>query len=166
MALRFLATIEIINVNPYVLVKKDLVHKLKPNWKKPLPVIAQINRKPIWKINMMPIGNGDFYLYLHGGVRKASNTKVGDKVNVTVFFDNDYISGPMPMPVWFEKELNKNTDAKGNWNKLIPSRKKEIIRYLLNLKSDDAKKINLKKTMSVLSGNEEQFMGRPWKNGK
>ncbi len=44
---------------------------------------------------MMPIGDGSFYLYLHGSVRKASNTKVGDKVSVEIEFDSEYQNGPM-----------------------------------------------------------------------
>jgi len=36
-----------------------------------MPVLIKINNKPNppWKINMIPAGNGDFYLYLHGDVR-------------------------------------------------------------------------------------------------
>ena len=37
---------------------------------------------------MMPAGNGDFYLYLHGDVRRASQTKVGDLVQVEIAFDS------------------------------------------------------------------------------
>lgn len=43
--------------------------------------------------------SGSFYLYLHGDVRKASTTKVGDRVHVEVSFDAEYRNGPMhPMP--------------------------------------------------------------------
>jgi hypothetical protein len=52
-----------------------------------------------------------------------------------------------------------------NWDALIPSRQKEILRYFSWLKSDDAKQRNLEKAMHVLSGNEGRFMARPWKGG-
>jgi len=116
---------------------------------------------------MMPTGDGSFYLYLHGKVRKASNTGVGDKVSVTINFDLKYRNGPLhPMPLWFSRALSKNPKAKKSWNSLIPSRKKEILRYFALLKSDDARGRNLEKALHVLSGETGRFMARSWKDGK
>lgn len=166
--LRFTAIMEIYNGNPYVLISAARAKTLKEGWKKPLPVLVRINGKPekAWHINMMPVGNGSFYLYLHGDVRKASNTKVGDKVRVEVAFDTKYKNGPMhPMPSWFQSALNKNSVAKKNWEALIPSRKKEILRYFSWLKSSEARKKNAEKAMHVLSGKEGRFMARSWNKG-
>lgn len=165
----FQAPIEIYNGNPYVLVTASQAKTLKAGWKKPMPVKVQINGqpKPAWKINMMPKGNGDFYLYLHGEVRKASETKVGDIVSVKVSFDSTYHRGPMhPMPSWFSQKLNSSPPAKKAWGNLIPSRQKEIIRYFSWLKSEEARQRNLQKVMSALNGNKERFMARSWKDGK
>jgi len=95
-SLHFLAPILLLSPNPYILVSPTRAAALKPNWRKPLPVLVRINGKPAepWRINMMPKGDGSFYLYLHGEVRKASGTKVGDKVKVELQFDADYRSGP------------------------------------------------------------------------
>ena len=131
-ALHFKAVIKIIGINPYVLVSKARAGNLMPGWRKPLPVLVQINGMPEtpWRINMMPVGNGSFYLYLHGDVRKASNTKVGDKVEVICRFDAEYKNGPMhEMPSWFRIPLYKNKKAKQNWESLTPSRQKEVLRY-------------------------------------
>ena len=94
---------------------------------------------------MMPDGNGNFYLYLHGSVRKASGTKVGDRVRLgAVEFDAAYRNGPQhPMPKWFKQELDGNPQAKKNWAALIPSRKKEVLRYFSRLVSEDARIRNL-----------------------
>jgi len=73
-----------------------------------LPVLVRINGKPrtAWRINMMPTGDGGFYLYLHGDIRKTSATKVGDRVAVEVRFDATYRNGPMhSMPSWFRSAL-------------------------------------------------------------
>lgn len=167
--MRFAAKIEIYNGNPYVLVSPARAKKLQPNWHKPMPVLVQVNGQPqpAWRINMMPIGDGSFYLYLHGDVRKASETKVGDKVLVDVEFDAAYKNGPMhPMPGWFRTALAANPTAKKNWELLTPSRQKEILRYFSWLKSDEAKARNLAKAMHVLSGSEGRFMARTWKDGK
>jgi hypothetical protein len=169
MNLKFKATIQIRDGNPYVLVTKSQAHQLQPDWKKPMPVIIQVNDKPDtpWKINMMPVGNGDFYLYLHGDVRDASKTKVGDFVEVKIQFDDDYQSGPQhPMPKWFKAALKESAIARQNWDALIPSRKKEILRYFSWLKSDDAIQRNLDKAMYVLEGNKGRFMARDWVDGR
>ena len=115
---------------------------------------------------MMPVGDGSFYLYLHGDVRKASSTKVGDTVRVEISFDPKYRSGPMnPMPSWLREALDKSPAAKENWEKLIPSRKKEILRYLAALKSPEARARNLDKMIQVLTGEPARFMARSWKDG-
>ncbi len=166
--LHFSAPIEIREGNPYILVKHEYVTKLRPGWRKPLPVVIQINGEPKipWHINMMPVGNGDFYLYLHGDVRKASQTKVGDTVLVDLWFDVTYQTGPQhPIPTWFSDALKKNETAQENWEKLIPSRKKEILRYFSWLKSEEAIDRNLKRALLVLSGKPGRFMARSWENG-
>ena len=166
--LKFSAVMEIREGNPYILVNALRATALKKAWRKPMPVIIQINGKPDkpWHINMMPIGDGSFYLYLHGDVRSASETKVGDRVKVKVSFDETYKNGPQhPMPNWFHVGLLENPKAHEAWSALPPSRKKEILRYFAALKSDEARERNLEKAIQVLSGKEDRFMARTWKNG-
>jgi hypothetical protein len=165
--LHFRAKIAIIGVNPYVLVGPAQAQKLQDSWRKPMPVTVQINGKPDdpWHINMMPSGDGSFYLYLHGDVRKASDTKVGDTVTVDVAFDEAYQPMP-PVPGWFHQALDHSAVAKSNWQALSPSRQKEVVRYLASLKSPDAQARNLQKVMDMLSGTSGRFMARDWKDGK
>ena len=163
--LRFRYVIEIENINPYVRVSAQRVTRLRENWRKPLPVRVRINGKPEnpWRINLMPVGDGSFYLYLHGDVRKASNTKVGDLVTVELAFDEDYKSGPAhPMPSWFSDALERNRRANQAWAELIPSRRKEILRYFSWLKTTAAQRRNLQRAIRVLSGGRGRFMGRSW----
>src|SRR6266852_1482402 len=138
------------SINPYVLVTPALAKAIKPGWRKPLPVLVRINGKPAvpWRINMMPVGNGSFYLYLHGDVRRASGTKVGDRVRVEVGFDARYRNGPQHrVPSWFKATLRRNSRAMKNWEALIPSRRKEILRYFARLKSQEARERNLEKAL-------------------
>jgi hypothetical protein len=114
----------------------------------------------------MPVGNGSFYLYLHGDIRKASSTAVGDRVRVEIDFDASYRSGPQhPMPGWFKRALAGNSQAMKSWMALIPSRKKEILRYFSRVNSPEARARNLARALHVLSGDAGRFMGRAWKNG-
>jgi hypothetical protein len=164
----FTAVIKIRGVNPFILVSAVRAKALKPAWRKPFPVLVRINGKPknSWRINLMPVGNGSFYLYLHGAVRKASGSKVGDRVRVEIDFDLSYRNGPQhPMPRWFKLALIGNPEAMKNWKGLSPSRKKEILRLFASLKSAEARARNLRKALHVLSGETGRFMARAWKNG-
>jgi hypothetical protein len=167
--LRFTSLIKIRDVIiPYILVTPAQARTIKPGWRKPLPVLVRINGKPAepWRINMMPVGDGSFYLYLHGDVRKASGTRVGDRVRVEVGFDARYRNGPQhPMPSWFRSALSKDSRAMKNWEALIPSRRKEILRYFARLKSQEAREHNLERALHVLSGRNGRFMGRAWNQG-
>jgi hypothetical protein len=161
--------IEIRGINPYVHVYAELADQLKKDWRKPLPVKVRINGQPKkpWRINMMPAGDGSFYLYLRETIRKASESKVGDKVTVELSFDEAYSSGPSHLvPQWFNSALERNRKANKSWDDLTPSRKKEILRYFAALKSEAARKRNLSRVMEVLSGVEARFMARTWKDGK
>jgi hypothetical protein len=167
--LRFQAVIEINNINPYVLVSAELAAELKQGWRKPLPVCVRVNGKPDtpWRINMMPVGDGSFYLYLHADVRKASNTKVGDAVSLEVQFDEEYRSGPVhPMPPWFSEALDQHPGARQAWNQLTPSLQKEILRYFSRLKSPEAQARNMLQALHVLSGGKGRFLARSWDEGR
>jgi hypothetical protein len=167
--LRFVSIIQIRGVNPYIRVDARQAGSLKKGWRKALPVAVRINGKPQkpWRINMMPAGDGSFYLYLHEAVRRASNTKPGDRVRVELSFDRTYRGGPAhPLPRWFADALAENPKATKSWDALIPSRKKEILRYFAALKSPEAQSRNLRRAIAVLSGVEARFMARTWKAGK
>jgi hypothetical protein len=168
MGLRFTAKIMIRGINPYVRVSAARAARLKPGWRKPLPVLLRVNGEPAkpWRINMMPAGDGNFYLYLHATVRDASRTAVGDGVAVELAFDSEYRGGPETMPPRFHAALARSAKARKSWAMLPPSRKKEIVRYLTRLKSPEALERNLSRTMLVLSGEAGRFVGRSWKNGK
>lgn len=168
MRIEFTATIQIRGVNPFVLVSTRRAKAIKPGWRKPLPVAVRLNGKPsrAWRINMMPVGNGSFYLYLHSAIRKASGAKAGDRVRVEIEFNSAYRGGPQhPMPRRFKEAIETRTQAGQNWAALIPSRKKEILRYFAGLKSEEARERNLLRALHVLSGKPGRFMGREWRNG-
>jgi hypothetical protein len=66
------------------------------------------------------------------------------------------------MPSWFRLPLSRNAKAKREWDALIPSRKKEILRYFSWLMSFEARARNVSRALHVLSGNKGRFMGRAW----
>jgi hypothetical protein len=164
----FKATINMRGINPFIEVNATHAAAVKPGWRKPLPVLVRINDKPAQphRINMMPAGDGTFYLYLNGIIRQQAGVTVGDRVSVEIAFDPSYRNGPQhAMPRWFRTALAKNPDAWANWKKLTPSRKKEVLRYFASLKSPQARARNLARAISMLSGVTGRFMARTWKNG-
>jgi Bacteriocin-protection, YdeI or OmpD-Associated/Domain of unknown function (DUF1905) len=159
----------IVGVNPYVEVSADRVTMLRPGWRKHLPVLVRINDGPTapWRTNLTPIGDGSFRLYLHGRMRATANVGVGDEVRVELEVDNDYHSNPAhPMPQWFQAALDSESAISENWLKLSPSQRKEVVRYLGALKSQDARERNLERALSVLRGEPGRFLGRNWIDGR
>lgn len=163
--MKFRAKIERRGINPYVLVSAARARRIKAGWKKPLPVLVQVNGRPdpAWRINMMPVGDGSFYLYLDGVVRTASGTDVGDTVNVSLAFDPAYRSGPQDdMLPEFAARLDEDAGIGERWDGLAPSLQKEILRYLANLKSDAARQRNIDRAIGVLGGAKARFLARDW----
>ena len=68
---RIKSRLNIVGVNPYVLVRKREATSLKRDWHGPMPVRYAVSGDPdlIWRINMMPLGDGNYRLYLRGVVR-------------------------------------------------------------------------------------------------
>jgi len=109
----------------------------------------------------MPAGDGSFYLYLHGLSAKRPRPRSADRVSVEVAFDAAYRSGPTPLPAWFRKALKRIPKALAAWSALIPSRQKEIVRYLTALKSPEARARNAAKALRVLSGTKDRSWPGP-----
>lgn len=165
---RFKTVMKIRGINPFVEVSAERVADVKPGWRKPLPVLVRIDGKPqnAHRTNMMPVGDGSFYLYLNDIVRRAARVGVGDRVDVEIEFDAGYRNGPQhSMPASFRAALKKNPEAWNNWKELSPSRKKEVLRYMAQLKSAEARDRNIDRALHVLAGHSGRFMARDWKNG-
>lgn len=151
-------------INPYLLVSAKLAERLKPGWRKPMPVLLSIDGepRPPARTNMMPVGDGAFYLYLNGPTRESSGTDVGDSVTARVAFDDAYREGPThAVPRSLALSLKARPDARQAWELLTASRKKEILRYLANLRTEAARERNVAKLVASLTQPGAVFMGRP-----
>jgi hypothetical protein len=56
----------------------------------------------------------------------------------------------IPLPSWFKAALQENPQAMKNWEALIPSRKKEILRYFTRLKSPETRERNLERALCAV----------------
>lgn len=148
---RFSAKIETIGVNPYILLPEeilDAVFKQAGKDKGAIPVRGTIQSKA-FKQTLVKYA-GAWRLYLNTLMREDSNTKVGD----TAIFEIEYDPIPRiePMNFKLEKALQRNRAAKEVFENLSASRKKEILRYLNSIKTNEILEKNVERVMTFLSG--------------
>ena len=129
-----------------------------------MPVLVRINgAEERWQVNMMPVGDGSFYLYLDGRIRKGAGVDAGDKVTCEATFNHAYKPGPQhEMPSALADGLAASETAMSGWTGLSPSLQKEILRYLATLKSEKAMQRNTERALRVMSGAKERFLARDW----
>lgn len=101
--------------------------------------------------------SGKWRLYLNTPMRKTAGKDVGDVIQINIEYDGEKRTTPMHEK--FEWALNKNKKAKDCFNNLAPSKQKEILRYLNNLKTEESITKNIKRAINFLE-EKENFIGR------
>lgn len=156
--LSFTVKIQIIGINPYVLLPITIlkeIFKQAGKDKGPIQVKGKLNGHPF--IQTLVKYSGKWRLYLNTPMRKGANADVGDTIRVEIGFDA--AERKIAMHPKLEKALNKNKKVKQTFEQLSPSRQKEIIRYINFLKTEESVERNIKRVISFLSG-KERFAGR------
>lgn len=154
----FNARIAIIGINPYVFLPETTLAMLFAQAGKdkgPIPVHGTIDGHAF--IQTLVKYAGAWRLYLNGPMLKAAKKGVGDDTRIRIAFDPRDRSTPMPPAL--ETALKKNKKARAVFDALPPSRRKEIMRYIGNLKSEEAIARNVVRAMNFLEG-KERFAGR------
>ena len=134
--MQFSAKIDIIGINPYVPVPLSVLRALFKQYGKergPIPVQGTIDGKQ-FKQTLVKF-SGAWRLYVNGEMCKAVSVEVGDKVNITLAFDP--VSRLIPMHESLGTALDKH-ELRSVFGSLPPHRKKEILRYMHSLKSQEA----------------------------
>jgi len=154
----FSAKIYIIGLNPHVLlpspVLKYIFQKAGKD-KGAIPIQLKIGGKDF--IQNLVKYNGKWRLYLNGPMRKEAGKDVGDMIDVQIDFDPK----PRTTPVHpkLKKAFKENPTAKKAFEKLNPSRQKEILRYINFLKSEESVDKNVQKAITHLTSGKP-FIGR------
>jgi len=154
----FKAKIQIIGINPYVLLPANVLKKIFTDAGKDkgaIQVKGTLNGFSF--IQNLVKYSGKWRLYLNGPMRKGANAEVGSTVKVEIAFDDKTRLTPLHSKL--EKALNKNKKAKQTFEKLAPSRQKEIVRYINSLKTEESVDRNIKRAIGFLTG-KENFVGR------
>ncbi len=119
-----------------------------------------------FRAHLMPLGPGrtraapgtHHRLYLNGVMRKAVGKDVGDRVRVVLELDLKPRTEPLP-PV-LARAFRKDARARGTFETLRPSRRKELLRYLNQLKTPEAFERVLGKVLSYLRNPAAKPKGR------
>lgn len=155
---RFKTHIELIGINPYVLVPDEILKKIMKvagREKGPIQICGTINQKP-YKQTLVKF-RGDWRLYINTSMLKNSPKRIGEQIEIEVAFDP--AERIVAMHPKLKVALNKNAPAKQVFESLTPSRKLEINRYLSFLKTEISVDRNILKVMNFLSG-KGRFAGR------
>jgi Uncharacterized protein conserved in bacteria len=155
----FSAKIQIIGVNPYVLLPSAIlkyIFQKAGKDKGAIPVKLKIGGEDF--IQNLVKYSGKWRLYLNGPMRKAAGKDVGDKIEVKIDFDAKPRTTPMHPKL--KNAFEENKKAKKIFDKLSPSRQKEILRYINNLKSAEIINRNIQRVINALTG-KDSFVGRP-----
>ena len=147
----FSAAIHKIGINPYVYVPDDILNTLfkqAGRSRGPIPIRGTINRKKF--IQTLVKYQGAWRLYVNGEMRRAAGVDVGDRVQLRLEFDP--VERVEPRPAKFVHALSKNKAAKRGFERLAPSRQKEILRYLNAMKTEISLERNIEKIIQHLTG--------------
>ncbi|MEZ5012682.1 MAG: YdeI/OmpD-associated family protein [Chitinophagales bacterium] len=154
----FKAQLQIIGVNPFVFVPDAVLSDIftqAGKHKGPVPVSGKVNGKPFTQ-TLVRYKN-EWRLYINTTMLPRSPKRIGETLEIQLQFD------PMPrdvqMPERFANALQANKKARSVFEQLPASRRKEIVRYLANLKSEEALERNIHRAIRFLLG-EERFVGR------
>jgi hypothetical protein len=147
----FSAKVRIIGINPYVQVPKAVLQKLFDEAGRdrgPIPVCGTLNGKKFQQTLVR--FQGAWRLYLNTPMRRDAGIDVGDQAVVELGFDPK----PRTLPIHphFALALEKNKAAKAAFERLAPSRRKEILRYLGFMKTEISLRRNIAIIVDYLSG--------------
>ena len=154
----FSAKVNIIGVNPYVLLPASVlkyIFKKAGKDKGAIPVQLKIGDKDF--IQNLVRYSGKWRLYLNTPMRIAANKEVGDKIEIEIDFDPK--PRTIPMHPRLKKAFKENKEVKKAFDKLSPSRQKEILKYINSLKSEESVDKNIQKAIAHLTGGKP-FIGR------
>ena len=155
----FSAKILIIGVNPYVLLPQDLlkyIFQKAGKDKGAIPIKLKIGGESF--IQNLVKYSGKWRLYLNTPMRKTAGKDVGDMISIQIDFDDRPRTTPIHPKL--QKVFKENREAKAAFDKLSPSRQKEILRYIIFLKSEATVDKNIQRAITHLMGNGS-FAGRP-----
>jgi hypothetical protein len=154
----FTATLDIIGVNPFLYVPEFILEQIllqAGKTKGAIPVCGNIGGQPYTQTLVR--FRGHWRLYINTSMLKNSPGRIGEAV--TISLAHDPRDRTLTMHPKLHAALHADPNAQTIFNGLSPSRRKEIIRYISFLKSEESVDRNIARAIDFLHGNG-RFVGR------
>ncbi|MES2331692.1 MAG: YdeI/OmpD-associated family protein [Bacteroidota bacterium] len=152
MSFSFTATIYKVGINPCVPVPKRITDKMLPA-KGFIPVKGKINGHSFVQ-TLVPIKDEEYRLYVNGPMLKGGNAKNGDAAKFVIEQNlHPEIRDPKMLPQ-FKKRLTEER-LMNVFKKLKPSRRKEILKYMGFLKTEESVQRNIVKVIAQLKQQQD-----------
>lgn len=155
---KFKAELKIIGINPFVFVPNDILQFIflaGCKNKGAIPISGTVNGKK-YRQTLVRY-NGEWRLYVNTSMLPNSPKRIGEILELTIAFDAE--SREIKAPDKFISFLNLHKEAKKIFDSLSFSRKQEIVRYLVKLKTEESLDKNIVRAIDFLMG-KERFVGR------
>lgn len=156
---RFKAELQKIGINPFVFLPEDILTFLfdkAGTTKGKIPVALAVNDGNEHPQTLLKF-RGAWRLYINTVILHKSPERIGELLTIRIRF-NPVTEELLPHPR-LTAALQKNTEALENFNKIRPSLKKEIIKYISFLKTEESIERNIERAVLFLIG-KGSFVGR------
>lgn len=147
----FQAVIYKIGINWAVDVPEEITQKLTPK-KGYIRIKGTVNGFSFNK-SLVPVKGASYRLFVNLIMMKGGKTAVGKIANFQIEQDTSDPEKEYPIPTQLTKKLKEN-QLEDTFNNLTFSRRKEIVRYLSFIKTEETLHRNIDKVISQLKSNE------------
>ena len=114
-----------------------------------IPVAGLVNRQS-YRATLVPRGGGLFRLYLNGAIRKATSMDVGSMVRIRLELDKR--TRAIRTPSDFASALRAQPSAMTAFRQATFSRRREILRWIINAKRPETRRSRIDRAVARLSG--------------
>ncbi|MPT31911.1 MAG: DUF1905 domain-containing protein [Chryseobacterium sp.] len=155
---KFSAKLDIIGINPFVFVPENILAKIfevSRKSKSPISVKGKVN--DVRFTQTLVKYSGEWRLYINLKMLENSPKRIGETLEIELEFDSSERTELIHPEL--KKAIYNNPITSKNFENLNPYHKKELIRYINNLKTEKSVVNNIAKIIRHLNG-EIAFFGR------
>ncbi|SDF85130.1 YdeI/OmpD-associated family protein [Epilithonimonas hungarica] len=155
---KFSAKLDIIGINPFVFVPENILAKIfevSGKNKSPISVKGKVN--DVRFTQTLVKYSGEWRLYINLKMLENSPKRIGETLEIELEFDSSERTELIHPEL--KKAIYNNPITSKNFENLNPYHKKELIRYINNLKTEKSVVNNIAKIIRHLNG-EIAFFGR------
>lgn len=155
----FKTVLKIIGINPFVFIPEEILEDIflqSGKRKGYIPLKVSVNGSELFPQTLLKY-DGDWRLYINSKMLKDSPKRISEELEIYIELDKE--TRELEMHPLLLQALNSNKKANQIFQTLTPSLRKEIIRYIGNLKSEESIQRNVIKAVNFFLGNGS-FVGR------